>query len=157
MLAPLLVLLAFCVRRILAVPLVVDLGYTKYRGQELGNGISRWLGMRYARSASRVDGMRFAAPQDPLSVNGIVNATDVRDSTEALSVSLLILLSMVPSASVQIPIFNSNSEGNGRRTASLPTFLRHPTRRRRAIFQSMSSFRAVDLIVMVMRTTTDKA
>ncbi|KAF2689465.1 alpha/beta-hydrolase [Lentithecium fluviatile CBS 122367] len=69
-------LLALCVRHIAAVDLVVDLGYAKYRGSELGDGVSRWAGMRYARSASRVDGMRFVAPQDPLPVKGIVNATE---------------------------------------------------------------------------------
>ena len=74
-------LLALCVQQITAVGLVVDLGYTKYRGSELGEGVSRWAGVRYARSASRVDGMRFMAPQDPLPVKGIVNATDVRKLT----------------------------------------------------------------------------
>jgi carboxylesterase type B len=73
-----LLLLALCALQVAAVDLTVDLGYAKYRGSELGKGVSRWAGMRYARSASRVDGMRFMAPQDPLPVKGIVNATQVR-------------------------------------------------------------------------------
>jgi carboxylesterase type B len=77
MLTPLLFSLALCVQQIAAVGLVVDLGYSKYRGSEVGDGISRWAGVRYARSASRVDGMRFMAPQDPLPVKGTVNATEV--------------------------------------------------------------------------------
>jgi len=77
MLSCLPLLLALCVQRVAAVGLVVDLGYAKYRGSEQGDGVSRWAGMRYARSASRVDGMRFRAPQDPLPVKGTVNATEV--------------------------------------------------------------------------------
>ncbi|KAH7117122.1 Alpha/Beta hydrolase protein [Dendryphion nanum] len=59
-------LLALCVQQFVSADLVVDLDYAKYRGTDLQNGVARWAGMRYARSVSRVDGMRFAAPQDPL-------------------------------------------------------------------------------------------
>ncbi|KAF2273306.1 alpha/beta-hydrolase [Westerdykella ornata] len=63
----LLAFLALCVRRLIAVDPVVDLGYAQYRGVYQGNGsVIRWAGMRYARSVSRVDGLRFTAPQDPL-------------------------------------------------------------------------------------------
>ena len=41
----------------------VDLTYTKYVGTELGNGVSQWLGLRYA--APPVGALRFAPPQDP--------------------------------------------------------------------------------------------
>ncbi|OAL50256.1 triacylglycerol lipase-like protein [Pyrenochaeta sp. DS3sAY3a] len=53
----------------------VDLGYARYRGKDIGNGVLRWAGMRYARSVSRVDGLRFTAPQDPLDERNIVDAT----------------------------------------------------------------------------------
>lgn len=60
----------------------VDLGYARYRGKDIGNGVLRWAGMRYARSVSRVDGLRFTAPQDPLDERNIVDATKVcQDST----------------------------------------------------------------------------
>ncbi|KAF1350447.1 alpha/beta-hydrolase [Lizonia empirigonia] len=49
-----------------AVNLTVDLGYARYRGKDIGKGVQRWAGMRYARSVSRVDGLRFTAPQEPL-------------------------------------------------------------------------------------------
>lgn len=49
-----------------AANVTVDLGYARYRGKDIGNGIHRWAGMRYARSVSRVDGARFTAPQEPL-------------------------------------------------------------------------------------------
>jgi hypothetical protein len=49
-----------------AVNVTVDLGYARYRGKEIGNNVTRWAGMRYARSVSRVDGLRFTAPQEPL-------------------------------------------------------------------------------------------
>ncbi|PLB44716.1 putative triacylglycerol lipase [Aspergillus steynii IBT 23096] len=51
---------------------VVDLGYTRYKGQALPNGIVQWLGMRYA--APPVGPLRFSAPQDPEEVDGIQDA-----------------------------------------------------------------------------------
>lgn len=65
----------FFSRLAFALDTVIDLGYAKYRGKDLENGVMRWSGMRYARSVSRVDGMRFAAPQDPLPERTIINAT----------------------------------------------------------------------------------
>lgn len=53
----------------------IDLGYAKYRGKDIGNGVMRWAGMRYARSVSRVDGLRFTAPQDPIDERNVVDAT----------------------------------------------------------------------------------
>jgi acetylcholinesterase len=43
---------------------VVHLGYAKYQGASLENGISQWLGIRYA--APPVEDLRFRAPQDPI-------------------------------------------------------------------------------------------
>ena len=48
---------------VLAVDPVVELGYTSYQGTALSNGISQWLGIRYA--APPLGQLRFAAPQDP--------------------------------------------------------------------------------------------
>lgn len=41
----------------------VDLGYTKYLGTNNGNGVTQWLGMRYA--AAPLGDLRFRAPQSP--------------------------------------------------------------------------------------------
>ena len=46
-----------------AVDPLVDDGYTKYLGTELPNGISQWLGIRFA--AAPVGDLRFRAPEDP--------------------------------------------------------------------------------------------
>lgn len=54
---------------------VVDVGYTKYEGRSLANGVSQWLGIRYA--APPVNDLRFAAPQDPLPEKGVQQATKV--------------------------------------------------------------------------------
>ncbi|KAJ5491809.1 Carboxylesterase type B [Penicillium expansum] len=53
---------------------VVDLGYASYEGRTQSTGVTQWLGMRFA--APPVGDLRFAAPQDPLSVEGIQQATE---------------------------------------------------------------------------------
>ncbi|KAL1965967.1 hypothetical protein VTN77DRAFT_4907 [Rasamsonia byssochlamydoides] len=62
----------FCLGAVTA-DTVVHLGYASYRGTALPNGISQWLGMRYA--APPVGNLRFAAPQDPPVMPGIQDAT----------------------------------------------------------------------------------
>lgn len=54
---------------------VVDLGYSKYRGRELGNGITVFLGMRFAKAP--IDDLRWRAPVAPESTEGIQSAEDV--------------------------------------------------------------------------------
>ena len=58
--------LALLLQLAAAVNMTVDLGYARYRGKDVGDGVYRWAGMRYARSVSRVDGLRFTAPQEPI-------------------------------------------------------------------------------------------
>ncbi|KAJ5782218.1 CAZyme family CE10 [Penicillium paradoxum] len=53
---------------------VVDLGYASYKGQTLSNGVTQWLGIRYA--APPVGDLRFAAPEDPLDMEGIQQANE---------------------------------------------------------------------------------
>ncbi len=62
----LLLYVALLLQAAAAVDLTIDLGYARYKGKDIGGGIYRWAGMRYARSVSRVDGLRFTAPQEPL-------------------------------------------------------------------------------------------
>ncbi|KAE8452347.1 hypothetical protein EG329_001047 [Mollisiaceae sp. DMI_Dod_QoI] len=47
-----------------AVNLTVDLSYSKYEGTALPNGVSQWLGIRYA--APPLGPLRFAAPSPPV-------------------------------------------------------------------------------------------
>ncbi|THZ72138.1 alpha/beta-hydrolase [Aureobasidium pullulans] len=47
-----------------AVKPLVDVSYSKYQGVSLENGITQWLGVRFA--APPVGNLRFAAPQDPV-------------------------------------------------------------------------------------------
>lgn len=58
-----------------ALDTIVNLGYAQYQGKEIRPGILRWAGMRYARSTSRIYGLRFTAPQEPLQEHGVVDAT----------------------------------------------------------------------------------
>jgi carboxylesterase type B len=60
----------------IALDSTIDLGYARYRGKDIGNGVMRWAGMRYARSTSRVDGLRFTAPQDPTEERDVVDAAN---------------------------------------------------------------------------------
>lgn len=54
---------------------VVDLLYSEYRGVALSNGITQWLGMRYA--APPVGDLRFMPPKDPVHTKGVVMADQV--------------------------------------------------------------------------------
>ncbi|KAF5659577.1 cholinesterase precursor [Fusarium heterosporum] len=57
----------------LAVSPTVNLGYSTYKGSDLGNGVSEWLGLRFA--APPVEALRFEPPQDPIRTRAIQDAT----------------------------------------------------------------------------------
>ncbi|KAG5769256.1 hypothetical protein H9Q72_003449 [Fusarium xylarioides] len=59
-----------------AVAPVVDVSYSKYRGKDLGNGVTHWLGMRYA--APPLGDLRFMPPQDPVRSRQTKNANKFR-------------------------------------------------------------------------------
>lgn len=61
-----------------AVAPVVDVSYSKYRGKDLGNGVTHWLGMRYA--APPLGDLRFMPPQDPVRSRQTKNANKVSNS-----------------------------------------------------------------------------
>lgn len=62
-----------------AVSSTVDLGYSKYKGNVLDNGVSEWLGVRYA--AAPVKDLRFKLPQDPIRMRAVQDATKVGHAT----------------------------------------------------------------------------
>jgi hypothetical protein len=74
MLAQLLVLTVFFAA-VFAREVVVDLGYARYRGEALSNGVAQWLGIRYA--APPLGALRFSSPQDPEKVAGVQDASQV--------------------------------------------------------------------------------
>ena len=43
---------------------IVDVGYSSYKGTQLANGITQWLGIRYA--APPLGNLRFRAPLPPV-------------------------------------------------------------------------------------------
>lgn len=57
---------------------VVELDYAAFQGTALSNGVTQWLGMRYA--APPTGDLRFAAPQDPPKINGLQHANKVSTS-----------------------------------------------------------------------------
>ncbi|KAK3722785.1 hypothetical protein LTR37_002357 [Vermiconidia calcicola] len=65
---------AAVVQTVLAVSPVVHLNYTSYRGTSLPNGVTQWLGVRYA--APPVGELRFRPPQSPESLDGDVVDAD---------------------------------------------------------------------------------
>ena len=63
---------ATALQTVFAVQPVVHLNYTSYRGAALDNGVTQWLGMRFA--APPVGDLRFSAPESPESEAGIQDA-----------------------------------------------------------------------------------
>ncbi|KAF5674316.1 alpha beta-hydrolase [Fusarium heterosporum] len=59
-----------------AVAPIVDVSYSKYKGKDLGNGVTQWLGMRYA--APPVGELRFMPPQDPVRSRQVKDASKFR-------------------------------------------------------------------------------
>ncbi|KAK4449498.1 hypothetical protein QBC34DRAFT_405127 [Podospora aff. communis PSN243] len=63
-----------CTRQPLRLP-VVDLGYTKYEGERLRNGVDAYLGMRFA--AAPLGELRWRAPVEPEREEGVQEAKRV--------------------------------------------------------------------------------
>ncbi|KAI1322344.1 carboxylesterase [Xylariaceae sp. FL0255] len=63
-------------RSAIAVDSLVDLCYTKLQGSAESTGITQWLGVAFA--APPIDDLRFAAPVNPLSTTGTVDATQFK-------------------------------------------------------------------------------
>lgn len=67
--------LASLASSVYAVSPLVSLDYATYSGEALDNGITKWLGLRYA--APPIGDLRFQAPQDPAPQNnGTISATE---------------------------------------------------------------------------------
>ena len=54
---------------------IIDLGYSKYRGKQFNDGTSHWLGVRYA--AAPLGPLRFKEPQSPPHVDTVQPADQV--------------------------------------------------------------------------------
>lgn len=65
-------LLSLAARTTFAVDSTVDLNYTSYAGNTLSNGVTEWIGMRFA--APPVGDLRFRAPVDPEHEDGPIAA-----------------------------------------------------------------------------------
>ena len=76
MLALLVILVVALTFHAAAVCPVVGVQAGKYAGVELGNGVTQWMGIRYA--APPIGENRFSAPKDPEPFVGVVSANKVR-------------------------------------------------------------------------------
>ncbi|RGP60316.1 hypothetical protein FSPOR_10711, partial [Fusarium sporotrichioides] len=69
-------ILALLLIRATAVAPIVDVSYSKYKGKDNENGVTSWLGMRYA--APPIGDLRFMPPQDPTRSRQVKNASKFR-------------------------------------------------------------------------------
>lgn len=58
---------------------IIDLGYSRYQGVSLHNGVDEYLGMRYAKAP--VEQLRFRAPRDPEHTDKVFDASSVSPTT----------------------------------------------------------------------------
>ena len=113
-----------------AVSPVVHLNYTSYRGSAFSNGVTQWLGMRYA--APPLGDLRFREPENPPSQGGVIDAndfgpiclgTDAGPPTDDMDEDCLFLNVFAPSKAgkgAKLPVyffiqgggFNTNSNAN---------------------------------------------
>lgn len=70
------VLLGLACSFVRAVGPLVNVDYSEYQGTALPNGVSQWLGVRFA--APPVGTLRFRAPADPLQNKTVQVAAEVR-------------------------------------------------------------------------------
>jgi carboxylesterase type B len=66
---------------------IVELGYSRYQGVALSNGVDEYMGMRYAKPP--LNELRFRGPEDPEQTDGVVDATAVSSCRTALIVQKL--------------------------------------------------------------------
>ena len=58
---------------VLCVDSLVDVGYSKYQGKALNNGVTQWVGIRFA--APPLGDLRFSPPQDPVQNDTVQDAS----------------------------------------------------------------------------------
>ncbi|UZP35666.1 hypothetical protein NXS19_003482 [Fusarium pseudograminearum] len=69
-------ILALLLTLVTAVAPIVDVSYSRYQGKDNGNGVTSWLGMRYA--APPIGDLRFMPPQDPIRSRQVKDARKFR-------------------------------------------------------------------------------
>ncbi|KAF5627357.1 cholinesterase precursor, partial [Fusarium sp. NRRL 25303] len=101
-----------------AVAPVVDVSYRKYRGNGLGNGVTHWLGMRYA--APPLGDPRFMPPQDPVRSRQTKNANKFRLKCVSQSAKARFIGKSQSEDSLFLNVF---APSNASRHAKLPVFV----------------------------------
>jgi hypothetical protein len=135
-----------------AVSPTVDLGYSKYKGNILNNGVSEWLGVRYA--AAPVKDLRFKLPEDPVRMRAVQDATKVGHATPpSVQRPLLTLCSGDQYASEQILIPRSLAIVSPKTVSSLISGHRQKPQRRTS-FQYISISKVAASMATQMPTQT---
>ncbi|KLO87241.1 cholinesterase precursor [Fusarium fujikuroi] len=101
-----------------AVAPVVDVSHSKYRGNDLGNGVTHWLGIRYA--APPLGDLRFMPPQDPVRNRQTKNANKFRLKCVSQSAKARFI---GKSQSEDCLFLNVFAPSNASRHAKLPVFV----------------------------------
>lgn len=128
-----------------AVQPLVDLGYSRFLGSALPNGVSQWLGMRYA--APPLGNLRFRAPQDPPLNRSIQIADQVRQYSyvpnpfKFTDLNFSTVQYASPRAAHSLLLVNQT-------TVSSSMFMLPPKRRQTPNYQFSSSFRVVAISAM---------
>ncbi|KAF5542637.1 alpha beta-hydrolase [Fusarium mexicanum] len=104
-----------------AVAPVVDVSYSKYRGKDLRNGVTHWLGMRYA--APPLGDLRFMPPQDPVRSRQTKNANKQAQSRLKCVSQSAKARFIGKSQSEDCLFLNVFAPSNASRHAKLPVFV----------------------------------
>ncbi|KAF5695464.1 cholinesterase precursor, partial [Fusarium denticulatum] len=101
-----------------AVAPAVEVSYSKYRGKDLGNGVTHWLGMRYA--APPLGDLRFMPPRDPVRSRQTKNANKFRLKCVSQSAKVRFI---GKSQSEDCLFLNVFAPSNASRNAKLPVLV----------------------------------
>ncbi|KAH7193209.1 Alpha/Beta hydrolase protein [Fusarium flagelliforme] len=114
----LLATLALLLTLVSAVAPAVDLSYSKYKGKDVGNGVTQWLGMRYA--APPVGALRFMPPQDPSRSRKVKDASKFKYKCLSSGVSARLIGKTQSEDCLFINVF---APTNATRKAKLPVYI----------------------------------
>lgn len=129
---------------VLAVDPLVELNYTSYNGFTNGNGITQWLGIRYA--APPVADLRFAAPQDPPATSTTQDASQVGPWHLTSSATRVNLSNSTACIALVLAMMFQRLVTRSQKIVSSSTSTHQPMRQQTLVCPFSSSFKEEDSI-----------